>query len=231
MSTSYTRQTLLQTCRKLVCVGRNYAAHAKELGNAVPTTPVLFLKPSSSLIDPTESAILVPAEVTELHQEVELGVVIGARAQNIAAKDVESIVSGYILGLDMTARNIQDEAKKKGLPWSVAKGYDTFAPISEFIPKSKLPAGLLKEQSSDAIEIWCNIDGVNKQRGKTDQMLFNIPTLIAYISRIFTLEAGDIILTGTPEGVGPVSIGQTINCGITNIPDCDFSVKVERRSY
>jgi acylpyruvate hydrolase len=230
-ATPYTRNTLLKTCRKLVCVGRNYAAHAKELGNAVPTTPVLFLKPSSALIDPTTSAILVPTEVTDLHHEVELGIVIGSRVQNIAAKDVENVVSGYVLGLDMTARNVQDEAKKKSLPWSVAKGYDTFAPIGEFIPKSKLPAGLLKEQSTDAIEIWCDIDGVIKQRGKTDQMIFSIPMLISYISRIFTLEAGDIILTGTPEGVGPVAIGQTLTCGITDIPDGNFSVKVERRNY
>ena len=228
MSAVSSTAALLSTCRKLVCVGRNYAAHAKELGNAVPSKPVLFLKPSTSLAL-TPSPLLVPDEVTSLHHEVELGLVIGRTAKDISAADAHSFVSGYVLALDMTARNVQDEAKKAGLPWSVAKGYDTFAPISELIPLSALPSDLLHEGSSSEVELWCAVNGVQRQRGSTALMLFRMPFLLAYISRIFTLQEGDIVLTGTPEGVGPVSIGDTITAGIKDVSGSEISVKVERR--
>jgi len=236
--------SLVSACRKLVCVGRNYAAHIKELGNAIPTKPVLFLKPPSSLLTPNQGPILLPSTVTSLHHEVELGLVISKRAQDISIEQVQQHIGGYVLALDMTARNIQDEAKKQGLPWSVAKGYDTFCPISELLPLSSLPADLLSpippnSNSSSftpphsSIELWCKVDGVEKQRGSTSLMLFNMPYLVSYISRIFTLEVGDIILTGTPEGVGPVEVGQTLTAGITGAEDkgAIIQVKVEKRIY
>lgn len=224
---------LLTACRKLVCVGRNYAAHAKELGNAVPTKPVIFMKPSSSLLAPSMGPLKLADEVTDLHHEIELGLVIGKRTCDISPAEADDAVCGYVLALDMTARNLQDEAKKGSLPWSIAKGYDGFAPISEFIPKSALPATLLQVDSKESIELHCEIDGVEKQRGSTSNMLFSMPYLVSYISRIFTLEAGDIILTGTPEGVGPVKVGQTMTGGITGFESkgATISVKVERREY
>ena len=228
MSSITSASALLTTCRKLVCVGRNYAAHAKELGNALPTKPVLFLKPSTSLCL-TPSPILLSDDVTSLHHEVELGLVIGRTAKDISVADAHSYVSSYVLALDMTARNLQDEAKKGGLPWSTAKGYDTFAPISQLISLQALPADLLKEGSSSEVELWCEVNGEQKQRGGTSLMLFNMPYLLAYISRIFTLEAGDIVLTGTPEGVGPVKVGDTITAGITGVKGSEMSIKVERR--
>ena len=228
MSSLASTTALLSTCRKLVCVGRNYAAHAKELGNAVPTKPVLFLKPSTSLAL-TPSPLLVPDDVTSLHHEVELGLVIGRTAKDISPSDAHSYVSGYVVALDMTARNLQDEAKKGGLPWSVAKGYDTFAPISHLLPLSALPGDLLAEGTKSEVELWCQVNGEVKQKGSTGLMLFQMPFLLAYISRIFTLEVGDIVLTGTPEGVGPVKVGDTITAGITGVAGSEITVQVERR--
>lgn len=199
----------LRRAGKIVAVGRNYAAHAAELGNEVPKQPILFLKPASSYISEGES-IQVPRDAGELHHEVELGVIIGSRAEQVTPQEADAYIAGYVLALDMTARTIQGKAKAKGLPWSESKGYDTFTPVSGFIPKADLP-------DSDNVELWCNVDGVERQRASTALMLFDVPHLISHISTIFTLEPGDCILTGTPAGVGPVVPGQTITAGITGI--------------
>ena len=148
----------------------------------------------------------VPPQCTELHHEVELGVVIGRGGKNIPETSAASHIGGYTLALDMTARDLQNEAKKKGYPWSVSKGYDTFCPVSSFISPDKIQLGDTR--------LWLKVDGVMKQDGNTRNMVFSVPYLISFISRIFTLEAGDVILTGTPEGVGPVKPGQTITAGI-----------------
>ena len=221
-------QSLLSTCRKLVCVGRNYAAHAKELGNALPSKPVLFLKPATSLAL-TPSPILLPSAVTSLHHEVELGLVIGRQAKDIPVEAAHEYVSGYVVALDMTARNLQDEAKKGGLPWSVAKGYDTFCPVSQLLPLDKLPSTLLHKGSKEGVTLWCDVNGERRQTGSTALMLFDMPYLLAYISRIFTLEVGDIVLTGTPEGVGPVKVGDTTRCGIEGVKESEIEVKVQQR--
>ncbi|KAF8926949.1 hypothetical protein EDD21DRAFT_367004 [Dissophora ornata] len=193
----------LRTGRKIVAIGRNYSEHAKELGNAVPTAPFFFLKPTSSYITDGQS-IEVPAGA-EVHHELELAVIIGKDGRNISAKDADSYIAGYALALDMTARNFQEQAKKKGMPWSAAKGYDTFTPIGDFIPR---------EQISDYnnVDLLLQIDGVTKQQGNTRDMIFGIPTLIENVSSIMRLEEGDVILTGTPKGVGPVLPGETITC-------------------
>jgi len=207
------------SCRKIVAVGRNYVAHAKELGNAVPTTPVLFLKPSTSI---TTEHIEVPQGCDNLHHELELGIVIGKNGRDIPQAHAQSYIKGYVLALDMTARQWQEAAKKAGMPWSVSKGADTFTPISEFIPKSEI-------QDLSNVEMWLKVDGVEKQRGNTKNMIFNIPSLISYISTIFTLEDGDLILTGTPEGVGPVKPGETITAGITGLEKYDIKFAAVRR--
>ena len=159
----------------------------------------------------------VPPKCSELHYEVELGVVIGKEGKNIPESSAMAHVGGYTLALDMTARNIQSEAKKKGHPWSVAKGFDTFCPVSSFISKESI--------ALDNTRLWLKVDGQLKQDGNTKDMVFSIPYLISYISQIFSLEVGDVILTGTPEGVGPVKPGQVITAGIEGLIEMTFPVK------
>ena len=161
----------------------------------------------------------VPSKCSELHYEVELGVVIGKGGKYIPEGAAMGHIGGYTLALDMTARNIQSDAKKKGHPWSVAKGYDTFCPIGGFLDRDSLSVG-------DSW-LWLKVDGELKQRGSTSNMVFSVPYLISFISRIFTLEEGDVILTGTPEGVGPVLPGQTITAGIEGVTEMTFPVVAE----
>lgn len=158
----------------------------------------------------------MPSRCTELHYEVELGLVIGKDGKNISESSALSYIGGYVLALDMTARSIQGEAKKKGHPWSVAKGYDTFCPISSLIDMEQI--------SLEDTKLWLKVDGDLKQDGSTKDMLFSVPFLISYISRIFSLEAGDVILTGTPEGVGPVRPGQILTAGIHGVMEMTFPV-------
>jgi acylpyruvate hydrolase len=192
------------------------------LSSAVPTSPVLFLKPSSSLITAPQQ-IEIPPSCTELHHEIELGVVIGKEGRDIPLSQVSTYISGYVVALDMTARQLQEVAKQGRLPWAVSKGYDTFCPISsQVIPTSALPD--LKN-----VEVWCAVDGTERQRGNTKNMLFPVHNLISYISTIFTLTPGDLILTGTPEGVGPLKPGQTITGGITGLKEYDIEFKATQR--
>ncbi|XP_044498165.1 probable acylpyruvase FAHD1, mitochondrial [Mangifera indica] len=214
-------QKLLEVGTKIVAVGRNYAAHAKELGNAVPKEPVLFLKPTSSYLE-NGGTIEVPHPLESLHHEVELAVVIGKKARDVPESTAMDYVGGYALALDMTAREIQSAAKSAGLPWTVAKGQDTFTPISAVLPKSAL-------LDPDNVELWLKVDGEVRQKGSTKDMIFKIPYLISHISSIMTLLEGDVILTGTPPGVGPVKAGQKITAGITGLLDVHFDVAKRRR--
>ncbi|KAK7485873.1 hypothetical protein BaRGS_00022868 [Batillaria attramentaria] len=202
--------------RKIVCVGRNYGAHAAELGNPIPEKPILFLKPTSSYLSEGKS-IKIPKGCSSLHHEVELGVVIERTGSNIPETAVPDYIGGYVLALDMTARDFQDEAKKKGQPWTLAKGFDTSCPVSSFIPKDKVP-------NPQNIQLWLKVNGATKQDGNTKDMIFSIPTLVAYISQFFTLEPGDVILTGTPSGVGPTNPGDTIQCGLSDVVTMQFTV-------
>lgn len=147
---------------------------------------------------------------------MELGVIIGTGGSNIPESSALTHIGGYTLALDMTARDIQSAAKKKGHPWSVAKGYDTFCPVSSFIEKEKIKL--------DNCHLWLKLDGELKQNGTTANMIYSVPYLISYISAIFTLEPGDVIITGTPEGVGPVKPGQTLTAGIEGVMEMKFPV-------
>jgi len=210
-----------QTGKKILAVGRNYAEHAKELNNAVPTTaPVFFIKPTSSYVR-KGSPIERPRKCKLLHHEVELGVVIGKQGRYINESKAMEHVAGYVVALDMTARDLQDVAKTKALPWTEAKGYNTFCPISDFIPKNEI-------SDPHNIELWLKVDGENKfrQKGNTNAMLFRIPWLISYLSGIMTLDEGDLILTGTPAGVAAVEPGQTMRGGITGMTKYDISFPV-----
>ncbi len=194
---------------KIVCVGRNYRAHAEEMNSAVPKEPVIFLKPPSSLIGP-DSTIVIPEQTRRVEHEVELAVIIGKKAKNVRVEEAMEYVLGYTIILDITARDLQAEAKKKGLPWSVSKGFDTFAPVGPRIVPGE-------ELNPDELNIWLNVNGEKRQEGNTSQMIFSIPFLISYISGIMTLEPGDIIATGTPAGVGPLNDGDVVEAGIDGI--------------
>ncbi|KAK6752725.1 hypothetical protein RB195_003877 [Necator americanus] len=224
--------------KKIVCVGRNYKDHALELGNPIPTKPMLFLKSANAFVQEGHP-IITPVGCENLHQEVELGVIIGKTAKfttqslalihpssatniddaafstgtkirwaghvmhvingnrwiraSVTRSEAMLYVAGYTVALDMTARDFQDEAKKGGAPWFLAKSFDTACPVSKFIPKEEIP-------DPHAEELFCLINGVEKQRCKTDVMIFDIPTLIEYTTRFVTLEEGDLLLTGTPAG-------------------------------
>jgi len=202
--------------RKIVCAGRNYAEHAAELNNAVPTTPILFMKPPSCYL-PNGGTIEIPVGCTEIHHEVELGVVIGSRISRATPKEAFSAVGGYALVLDMTVRDFQNELKKKGQPWELAKCFDTSLPVSDFIPIEKIP-------DPHQIELICKVNGEVKQKDSTSKMITRIPEMLSYISKYFTLEEGDLVITGTPKGVGPVKDGDKISGEIPGIINIDFSV-------
>lgn len=159
----------------------------------------------------------IPPGCDQLHHEVELGVVIGKKGVSISESNAMDHVGGYALALDMTARDIQNKAKKLGWPWTLAKGFDTALPVSEFIPKVEIP-------DPENVHLWLKVDGELKQDGNTQDLIFKIPHLISYISQKMTLEVGDLILTGTPEGVSPVKPGQTIVCGLADKIEMTFPV-------
>ncbi|CAI8610684.1 unnamed protein product [Vicia faba] len=215
-------QKLFELGTKIIGVGRNYAAHAKELGNAVPKAPVLFLKPTSSYLK-NGGTIQIPHNESSLHHEVELAVLIGKKARDVPESSAMDFVAGYALALDMTARDLQSAAKSAGLPWTVAKGQDTFTPISPILPKTSVP-------NPDDLELWIKVDEEIRQKGSTKDMIFKLPFLISYISSLMTLFEGDVILTGTPPGVGPVKEGQKITAGITGLVDVEFNVEKRKIS-
>ncbi|KAI9296272.1 hypothetical protein K502DRAFT_184434 [Neoconidiobolus thromboides FSU 785] len=191
--------------KKVIAIGRNFVDHAKELNNAVPKAPFFFLKPTSSYVQAPNSIELPNG--CDCHYEIELGVVIGKEGRDIEPEKAFDYVSGYTLAIDMTARNMQNDVKKKGLPWSAAKGFDTFTPVGSFIEKDKV-------QDPHNLKLWLKVNDIVKQNGNTSDMMFKIPQLISHVSQIMRLEEGDLILTGTPKGVGPVIAGETITAGL-----------------
>ncbi len=188
--------------RTVYCIGRNYTAHARELNNPVPGEPVVFIKPNSAVVA-NHRSIIIPRQSNDVHYEAELVVAIGQGGRDIPLETAMDHVGGYGVGIDVTARDLQQIAKEKSLPWTVAKGFDTFAPMSDFVDASALP-------NPDAIEFTLDINGERRQSGKTSHMLFPIPFLIHYLSGIFSLYPGDVIYTGTPEGVGKLNVGDQL---------------------
>lgn len=200
----------LVSAPRLFCIGRNYAAHAAEMNSPMPEKPMVFLKPSTAIIR-NGGDIVLPPESGEVHHEVEMVAVIGKAGKHISVRQAEEYIEGYAVGLDMTARDIQTQAKKKGHPWSVAKGFDTFAPLGDFVPRSAVP-------DPQALAIKLTINGKTRQEGNTRDMHFSVVDLVAYCSTIFTLLPGDLIYTGTPEGVGPVREGDILEASIEGMP-------------
>lgn len=188
---------------KIVAVGKNYADHAKEMGGQVPASPLIFLKPSTSIIGPGEP-IALPWQSEKVEHEAELAVVIGRLCSDVPVDRVQEVILGYTCANDVTARDLQHA----DVQWSRAKGFDTFCPIGPWIET---------DLDVDDARITCSVDGVLRQAGSTNDMVHDIATLIAYISSIMTLIPGDIILTGTPAGVGPIVAGNNVTVAIEGI--------------
>ena len=197
------------TAGKIICLGRNYVEHAKEMKAEIPGEPVLFLKPSTAILA-DGGTIIVPPFSHELHHEVELVALVTRGGSRIPRPDAMSHIGGYAVGLDMTLRDVQANAKKKGLPWTVSKGFDTSAPLSPFVARNSVA-------DPHNLAISLTVNGTLKQHSTTRNMIFRLDEVIAYISSIFTLEPGDLIFTGTPEGVGPVQPGDAMVAEIESI--------------
>ena len=191
---------------KVVCVGRNYAAHARELNNPVPTEPVLFIKPSTTLV-PFEHEFSIPED--DCHYEAELAVLIAEPLTGATVSQVSQAIAGYGLALDLTKRKLQSKLKEKSLPWELAKSFDGACPITAFAPKKFFTEG-------QNIEFDFFIDGEQRQKGLSQNMLNPVEELVAHISAHFTLLPGDIVITGTPEGVGELHPGQQLSLILDN---------------
>ncbi len=202
---------------KIVCVGLNYTKHIEEMSTKISSEPVLFLKPSTSILVEGEK-IKLPAFSKEIHHEVEMALLIGKETKDINKKTWTSHVSGVSVALDLTLRDLQNEAKQKGRPWCVSKGFDGACPVGRFVPLSEVG-----NICNLGIELYKN--GEIKQKGNTCQMIFPPGELLAYISIIFTLEPGDIILTGTPAGIGPIYSKDVIQAKIEKVGSINFEVE------
>ncbi len=201
---------------KIVALGRNYTEHIKELGNAVPDKPVLFIKPTTSLL-PEGGTIVIPDYSNDCHHEIELAVLIGKTGKGIKEEEAFDYVAGYGVAIDLTLRDTQSQQKKKGLPWEIAKGFDTACPLSDFVTADRI-------SDPNNLTLTLSVNGIQKQNGNTGLMMRKIPQIIAEISCIFTLEEGDIILTGTPAGVGPIRSGDTLIASIEQVGELTVTV-------
>lgn len=201
-------QTIDLPLGKVVCVGRNYADHAKELGNEVPTAPILFIKPATSVVE-LESQLTIPQDQGSVHHEAEISLLISKDAKDIDAGSAWDYVSHAGVALDLTLRDVQSKLKEKSHPWEIAKGFDGACPLSKWVSISEL-------SNKDKIAIQLEKNGEVKQNGDSTQMITSIPALLTYMSNIFTLKAGDVILTGTPAGVGPLESGDELKATLDN---------------
>jgi 2-keto-4-pentenoate hydratase/2-oxohepta-3-ene-1,7-dioic acid hydratase in catechol pathway len=202
---------------KIICIGRNYVAHAKELNNDVPTSPVFFMKPDSALVI-SNRPFFYPDFSNDVHHELEVVIRIDRLGRSIEEKYASRYFSEIGLGVDFTARDLQAQQKAKGLPWEIAKGFDYSAPISEFFPISKF-------KDIHNLGFRLDINGKTVQDGNTNLMIFSFENIIAYVSRFMTLKTGDLIYTGTPAGVGPVAINDRLEAYLEGEKLMDFPVK------
>ncbi|HVA97697.1 MAG TPA: fumarylacetoacetate hydrolase family protein [Bacteroidia bacterium] len=202
---------------KIICIGRNYANHAKEMNSAVPEEPVFFMKPETALIKNNQPFYL-PDFSKEIHHEVELVLKISKNGKNIDEKFAHKYYSEIGIGIDFTARDLQKKCKEKGLPWEIAKAFDGSAPISEFMPLSKL-------KSSEKINFHLDINNKTVQKGNSTDLIFSFNKVVSYVSKFVTLKTGDLIFTGTPEGVGAVSIGDVLDAYLENEKILSFEIK------
>ena len=188
---------------KIVCIGRNYAEHAREMGNPVPQAPLIFLKAPSAVVGPGE-AIVLPPDSSQVEHEAEIGVVIGAQLRHADASEAEAGIRGFVCCNDVTARDLQ----KLDGQWARAKSFDTFCPVGPMVAE-----GLDWRQ----LEVIGRVNGQERQRGKASEMVFPIPELVAFISRVMTLFPGDLVATGTPAGVGPLAAGDLVEVEVSGV--------------
>ena len=209
---SYQHQLIGQPCElllgKVVCVGRNYAEHAKELNNPIPSSPMLFIKPATAVVG-LDAPISIPEGRGACHHELEVSVLIGKTLTNATATEAKAAVLGYGLGLDLTLRDVQNKLKEKGHPWEVAKAFDGACPLTPFVPAEEIANPL-------RLDLLLERNGHCQQKGNTSEMITSMFDLIAFMSAIFTLQPGDVIMTGTPAGVGPLLPGDSLRLVLAN---------------
>jgi fumarylpyruvate hydrolase len=201
--------------RRIYCVGRNYVEHAKEMGFTGREAPFFFMKPADALVVVSEGGtgeMAYPSLTKDLHHEIELVAAIGTGGKNIKAADAKKHIYGYAVGLDMTRRDLQGEQKKLGRPWDIGKGFDQSAPIGPIVPAAQ--AGDIENA-----EIWVQVNGKDRQRSTVTKLIWNIGEIIEHVSTAWELQPGDLIFTGTPEGVAAVVKGDTLAGGVAGLPE------------
>jgi 2-keto-4-pentenoate hydratase/2-oxohepta-3-ene-1,7-dioic acid hydratase in catechol pathway len=201
---------------KVVCVGRNYADHAKELNNPVPTSPILFIKPATAVV-PFSDRISIPHDQGECHHELEMSVLIGKPLHNASSNEVKAAIAGFGLGLDLTLRDLQSQLKEKSHPWEIAKSFDGACPLSPFIAPNKMA-------DPENVDVELQVNGTVRQQGNTADMITPLYALIAHMSRYFTLLPGDVILTGTPAGVSALQAGDELEAKLGGDFSCSAVV-------
>jgi fumarylpyruvate hydrolase len=203
--------------RRIYCVGQNYAEHVREMGgDPSKTRPVFFSKPADAVVINNES-VAYPLATENLHYEAELVVALKSGGRLLSVEESRRSVYGYGIGIDLTRRDLQAKCKSLGQPWDVAKGFDQSAPISAIKPAEDCPV-------VDNSRIWLSVNGIIKQDGNTNDMIWDVPGIIAELSNFFELKAGDLIFTGTPSGVGAVSVGDDIRAGIDGVGELSFTM-------
>lgn len=202
---------------KIIAIGRNYAEHAKELNNPVPTVPVIFMKPDTAILKDNKP-FYHPEFSSDIHHEIELVLKISKEGKHIAEKFAGNYFDEIGLGVDFTARDIQQKHKEKGLPWELAKAFDNSAPVSKFIPKSNF-------QDLNQLNIRLDLNGKTVQNGNTRDLLFSFEYIIAFVSKYITLKKGDLIFTGTPQGVGKINIGDHLEGYLQDEKLLDFDIR------
>ncbi|UBM59375.1 fumarylacetoacetate hydrolase family protein [Marinilongibacter aquaticus] len=201
---------------KIIAVGRNYAAHIEELKNEVPTAPVIFTKPETAILRHNEP-FYYPSFSNSIHHELEVVLKISKMGKNIEEKFAHKYYQEIGLGIDFTARDVQSELKKKGLPWDLAKGFNGSAPISEFVHK--------EEYTLQDLNFELDVNGELRQKGNTNRMIYSFDTIISFVSQYFTLKTGDLIFTGTPAGVAEVQVGDRLTARLEGKTMLDFEIK------
>jgi acylpyruvate hydrolase len=202
---------------KIIAIGRNYAEHAKELNNPVPGVPVIFMKPDTAVLKENKP-FYHPDFSEDIHHEIEIVLKISKEGKHVSEKFAESYFEELALGVDFTARDIQSRHKEKGLPWELAKAFDNSAPVSEFLPKTQFA-------DLHNLNFRLDVNGQNRQTGNTSNMLFSFAYIISFVSKYITLKKGDLIFTGTPQGVSKVNVGDRLEGYLEDIKLLDFCVK------
>lgn len=201
---------------KIICIGRNYSEHAKELNNPIPAEPVFFMKPDTALLKDSEPFYL-PDFSNDIHHEIEVVVKISKAGKHIQQEFAKNYYEQVTVGIDFTARDIQQQCKEKGLPWEKAKAFDGSAPVGTFIT--------INHSDINALPFHLEINDEKRQQGSTADMLFSVDAIISYVSKFVTLKTGDLIFTGTPAGVGAVKIGDKLKGYLGNQPLLEFEIK------